>query len=143
MSSREFLQQRFRLFYFFGQNWISLAGAVITTSSAATLIAFWVYEFVLAGPVHPYIGILVYLILPVVFAFGLILIPIGILWHRHRLRARNEIPEILPPVNFSSPGVRHTMLWVGGLTVVNVLIMGTASYSGVTYMDSTKFCGQT
>lgn len=143
MSSREFLRQRFRFFYFFGQNWISLAGAVITTSSAATLIAFWVYEFVLAGPVHPYIGILVYLILPVVFAFGLILIPIGILWHRHRLRARNEIPEILPPVNFSSPGVRHTLLWVGGLTVVNVLIMGTASYSGVTYMDSTKFCGQT
>lgn len=97
MSLIDSLRKQFRLFYFFGQNWISLAGAVLTTSSAATLIAFWFYEFVLAGPVHPYIGILVYLILPVIFAFGLILIPIGILLHRRRLHARNEIPEILPP----------------------------------------------
>ena len=143
MSFTDSFRKQFRLFYFFGQNWISLAGAVITTSSAATLIAFWFYEFVLAGPVHPYIGILVYLILPVIFAFGLILVPVGILLHRRRLHSRNEIPEILPPVHWNTPETRHTLFWVGGLTVVNVLIMGTASYSGVSYMDSTQFCGQT
>lgn len=143
MSFTDSFRKQFRLFYFFGQNWISLAGAVITTSSAATLIAFWFYEFVLAGPVHPYIGILVYLILPVIFAFGLILVPVGILLHRRRLHSRNEIPEILPPVHWNTPETLHTLFWVGGLTVVNVLIMGTASYSGVSYMDSTQFCGQT
>jgi nitrate/TMAO reductase-like tetraheme cytochrome c subunit len=143
MSLRETFRKQFRPFYYFSQNWISLTGAILTTSSAATLIAFWFYEFVLAGPVHPYIGILVYLILPGVFAFGLILIPVGILRHRHQLRARNEIPEVFPTVSINSPRVRHTLLWVGGLTVVNILIMGTASYSGVSYMDSTQFCGQT
>ncbi|HUL17373.1 MAG TPA: NapC/NirT family cytochrome c [Terriglobales bacterium] len=143
MGSADFLRDRFRLFYFFGQNWISLAGAVLTTSSAFTLIAFWFYEFALSGPVHPYVGILVYLILPFVFAFGLVLIPIGIFLHRRRLRALNQIPSVYPHVNLSSPGVQHTALWIGGLTFLNLLIMGTASYSGVTYMDSAKFCGQT
>jgi hypothetical protein len=143
MSAIEFLRKQFRFFYFFSQNWISLVGAVLTTSSAVTLIAFWVYDFVLAGPVHPYIGVLLYLILPVFFVLGLILIPLGIILERRRLRTLGEIPSIYPQVNFSSPRVHHALTWVGGLTFVNMLILGTASYSGVTYMDSVQFCGQT
>jgi NapC/NirT cytochrome c family, N-terminal region len=143
MSPREFLRQQFRFFYFFAQNGISLAGAVVTTSSAVTLIAFWFYEFVLIGPVHPYIGVLLYLILPVFFLLGLILIPLGMILHRRRLRALNQIPSIYPRVDLSSPQVQHTFFWVAGLTFVNFVIFGTASYGGVTYMDSVQFCGQT
>jgi NapC/NirT cytochrome c family, N-terminal region len=143
MSSRDILRNQIRLLYFFGQNGISLTGAVLTTSSAFTLIAFWFYELVLSGPIHPYIGILFFLILPAVFVLGLILIPIGILLHRRRLRALNQIPSIYPHINLSSPAVQHSLLWVGGMTFVNIIIFGIASYSGVNYMDSVKFCGQT
>jgi len=50
---------------------------VLTTSSAITLIGFWMYDFMLPGPPHPYVGILLFLILPGVFVLGLILIPVG------------------------------------------------------------------
>ncbi|HUI75411.1 MAG TPA: NapC/NirT family cytochrome c [Candidatus Acidoferrum sp.] len=143
MSSRDFFRTQVRLLYFFGQNWISLTGVVLTTSSALALLIFWFYELVLAGTVNPYIGILAFLILPVIFAVGLILIPVGIVVHRHRLRALNQIPSVYPQINLGSAGVQHALLWVGGLTFVNMIIMGTASYSGVSYMDSPKFCGQT
>jgi len=75
------LGQRFRSWaqpiYFLGQNTITLVGAVITTSTALTTIAFWFYDIFLPGPPHPYIGVLIFLILPGIFVMGLLLIPIG------------------------------------------------------------------
>jgi hypothetical protein len=141
------LQQTFRnwirLIYFLGQNPTSLTGAVLTTSSALTLIAFFVYEFLLAGPVHPYIGILIFLILPGVFVLGLMLIPVGIWRRRRKLIARGDLPAEYPKVDFGQPIVRQGFLLVAIATGANVLISGTASYRAVGYMDTTQFCGQT
>jgi nitrate/TMAO reductase-like tetraheme cytochrome c subunit len=141
------LQQTFRnwirLIYFLGQNPTSLTGAVLTTSSALTLIAFFVYEFLLAGPVHPYIGILIFLILPGVFVLGLMLIPAGIWLRRRKLIARGDLPAEYPKVDFGQPMVRQGFLLVAIATGLNVLIAGTASYRAVGYMDTTQFCGQT
>ena len=39
--------------------------------------------------------------------------------------------------------VRRTVEWVAFATVLNLLIIGTASYRGVEYMDSVSFCGTT
>lgn len=143
MTLRETFRSWLRLLYFLGQNPITLTGAVLTTSGAITLVAFWFYDFFLTGPPHPYIGILLFLILPGVFVFGLVLIPIGILLRRRGLKARGELLDIYPEINLRQPVVRHGLFLVGGLTFLNVLIFGTASYRGVAYMDSTQFCGQT
>lgn len=143
MSSETTVQVLAKLLYHWTGNTISLIGVVLTTSSAATLIAFWAYDFVLPGPPHPYIGILLFLILPSLFILGLILIPIGILLHRRRLRESGEVPETFPSVSLQTPRVRNTLLFVGLLTFLNVLIFTFAAYKGVSYMDTTTFCGQT
>jgi hypothetical protein len=143
MTLRNTIRGWIRFLYFLGQNPITLTGAVLTTSGAVTLIAFWFYDFLLPGPPHPYIGILLFLILPGVFVFGLVLIPIGILIRRRALTARGELLDIYPEINLRQPVVRHGLFLVGGLTFLNVIIFGTASYRGVAYMDSTQFCGQT
>jgi hypothetical protein len=143
MTFRETIRSWARLLYFLGQNPITLAGAVLTTSSAATLIAFWFYDFLLPGPPHPYIGILLFLILPGVFLLGLVLIPVGILLRRRRLLAKGELLDIYPEINLRQPMVRQGFLLVGMATFLNIIIFGTASFRGVAYMDSTQFCGQT
>jgi len=140
---RETIRVSARFLYFLGQNPTTLTGAVLTTSGAVTLIAFWVYDFLLPGPPHPYIGILIFLILPGVFVLGLLLIPIGILLRRRALRRRNELRDIYPAIDLRQPMVRRGLLVVAIATTVNVLIFATASYHGVAYMDSTQFCGQT
>jgi hypothetical protein len=132
-----------RLVYFLGQNYATLLGAVLTTSSALTIIAFFVYEVVLAGPVHPYIGILLFLILPGVFVLGLLLIPVGMWLRRRKLFARGGLPSAYPSVDFGQPIVRQGFLLVGLASGLNLLIIGTASYRAVGYMDTTQFCGQT
>jgi len=143
MSPTQTIRTWLRLMYFLGQNPITLVGAVLTTTGAVTLIAFWFYDFLLPGPPHPYIGILLFLILPGVFIFGLVLIPIGIILRRRRLQARGELLEVYPAINLREPMVRQGVLIVGLASFLNVLIFGTASYRGVAYMDSTQFCGQT
>src|SRR5215472_5180571 len=143
MTIRQTIRSWMRLLYFLGQNPASLAGAVLTTSGAVTLIAFWVYDFLLPGPPHPYIGILLFLVLPGVFLVGLLLIPTGILLRRRRLKAQGELQDVYPAVSLHQPAVRQVFLLVGAATFLNIIIFGTASYRGVAYMDSTQFCGQT
>ena len=143
MRFRETIRSWARLLYFLGQNPITLTGTVLTASGAVTMVAFWMYDFILPGPPHPYIGILIFLILPGIFVIGLILIPIGIVVRRHALRKRGELLDMYPAIDLRRPLIRHVFLAVGIATFVNVLIFGTASYRAVNYMDTTQFCGQT
>lgn len=143
MTLRETIRSWIRLLYFLGQNPITLTGSVLTTSAAATLIAFWFYDFLLPGPPHPYIGILLFLILPGIFVLGLALIPAGILLRRRRLKAQGELLDFYPAINLRQPMVRQGLFLFAAATFLNVIIFGTASYRGVAYMDTTQFCGQT
>jgi hypothetical protein len=143
MNLRERIREWSQPIYFLGQNPITLTGAVITTSTALTTIAFWFYDIVLPGPPHPYLGLLVFLILPGIFVLGLLLIPLGIWLRRRSLRVSGKLPGIVPAVDLGLPVVRRTLEYVAAATVLNLLIIGTASYRGVEYMDSVSFCGTT
>jgi hypothetical protein len=143
MSLRGRIRDWSQPIYFLGQNPISLTGAVITTSTALTTIAFWFYEVFLPGPPHPYIGILVFLALPAIFVLGLLLIPVGIWLRRRSLRGSGDLPGVFPAINLRLPVVRRTLEWVALATGLNLLIIATASYRGVEYLDSTNFCGTT
>jgi nitrate/TMAO reductase-like tetraheme cytochrome c subunit len=143
MSPQSTAKDWARPIYYLSQNTLSLIGVVLTTSSAITLIGFWIYDFVLPGPPHPYVGILLFLLLPGIFLLGLILIPIGIYFRRRKLRAAGELPSIYPAIDMKAPMVRNGLMFVGLATFLNILIFGFASYRGVSYMDTTTFCGQT
>ena len=143
MTLRERIAQWFRPAFYLGHNAVTLTGAVLTTSAAITLLSFWVFEIVRGGPIHPYAGIVFFLILPGVFAAGLLLIPLGALWRRHKLRVRGELPDIYPQIDFRSTLLRRAFALVSLATFLNIAILGTASYRGVEYMDSVQFCGQT
>ncbi len=131
-----------RLVFFFCENPISLTGTVLTTASAITLAWFWLLELTSPHPMHPYTGILFFLVLPGIFFAGLALIPLGMLLRRRRLRRAHTVPAEFPKVDLSSPVMRRGLYTVLGATALNILILGTASFKGVEYMDSTQFCGQ-
>ncbi len=130
---------------FLSQNWVTLLGAVLTTTSAISMIAFWVFEIVVGGGAltYPYAGIILFLALPAVFVIGLLLIPIGAGWRHHRLWARGELPKKYPELDFNDPGYRRATALVGYLTLINIVIFTVASYRGAQYTDSVRFCGNT
>jgi nitrate/TMAO reductase-like tetraheme cytochrome c subunit len=132
-----------RPFLFFGNNPISLIGGALTSASAMVLIGFWIVDiFGHGGSSNPYLGILFELCLPALFVFGLVLIPIG-MWRRHRyLLKLDRLPAVYPKIDFADPVFRHGIDFVIVATVINFIIVGTASYRGVAYMDTVSFCGQ-
>jgi len=143
MNLQERLRDWLQPIYFLGQNPLTLTGAVITTSTALATVAFWFYDIFLPGPPHPYAGLLVFLILPGVFVLGLLLIPLGIWFRRRSLIESGKLPGVFPAIDLGLPVVRRTLEYVAVATALNLLIVGTASYRGVEYMDSTNFCGKT
>jgi nitrate/TMAO reductase-like tetraheme cytochrome c subunit len=144
MSQFGKLEKVLRPVLFYGNNWISLIGGALTTSSAFVLIGFWVVSiFGHAGPTNPYVGIVVDLCLPGLFVLGLLLIPLGI-WLRHqKLKAAGQLPSVYPQIDLKDPVFRRGIEIVLAATFINFVIVGTASYRGITYMDSPNFCGQT
>ena len=127
---------------FLGSNPITLVGAVLTTSAALTMIGAFVIEATRARPLHPYAGIAFFIILPALFVLGLLLIPIGLIRRRRQLRAKGELPTEYPAVDLRQGALRRGLLMVGAMTLVNVALLSAATYQGVSYMDSTEFCGQ-
>jgi hypothetical protein len=131
-----------RPLFFYGNNWLSLVGGAITTASAMVLIGFWVVGFFGHGASsNPYLGIIFDLILPAIFVVGLVLILVGIFWRRSYLAATDQVPSLFPEVSLKDPVFRHALDIVVVATFVNVVIVGTASYRGVAYMDTVSFCG--
>jgi hypothetical protein len=116
------------------RNPLSLSGAILATASAAIIVTLLLLEL-FGGEVNPYAGLLVFLILPGVFVLGLVLIPIGILRRPGRAVA-------FPILDLNLERHRTRFLGFAILTFVNLVILGTATYRGVEYMDSPRFCGQ-
>lgn len=126
---------------FFGNNPLSLFGGAITTASGITMVTYWWIELLGHSTINPYLGIIFFLILPALFIFGLVLIPIGIFVRRRRLQKAGLIPSIFPRVDLNDRTFRHGIDIVLIFTVVNMLVVSIASYRGAAYMDSPEFCG--
>src|SRR5262245_21920579 len=128
---------------YLGNNPISLAGAILTTSTAVLLIAFWIYMFLARRPVLPYNGIVFFFIVPALFILGLLLMPIGGLLRRRRLKKEGKLPHVYPTIDLRQPMLQRALAWVVFLTFVNASLMGVATYKAIEHMDTVEFCGQT
>ncbi len=127
---------------FFGNNPTSLAGGAITSASGITMISYWLIGLFGRPNDNPYLGIIFFLILPALFIFGLALIPIGVFLRYKALRKTGKIPLAFPKIDLNDRIFRHGLDIVLVATIVNLLVVATASYHGAAYMDSPQFCGQ-
>src|SRR5579863_4833320 len=118
-----FSKNRLAPLIYLANNWISLIGVVVVT----TATVFWLFllPFTLRGEItHPYIGILVFLLLPVVFILGLLLIPAGIALRR----ARGQAPPTFPPLNWQNLDFRRLLLFIAVTTFLNLVIASQLAY---------------
>ena len=138
---QKFREDWLRPALFFGNNPISLAGGAITTGSGVTMMSYWLAQLTGHLSNNPYLGIIFFLILPALFILGLALIPVGILVRRRKLQKAGQIPAEFPRIDLNDRIFRHGLDIVLVATVVNFLVVATASYHGASYMDSAQFCG--
>jgi hypothetical protein len=115
---------------------------VLTTISAVLFVVVLLADL-LGLHTNPYQGVVFFLVLPVLFVLGLLLIPLGA-WIEHRRRAAGKPPTSVewPRLDLNDPRQRTAAVIVFGLTMANIVIVSLAAYKGVEYMDSVAFCGQ-
>lgn len=121
-------------------NTISIVGAgIAAVSFGAILFLFLVETF--AETTTPYLGIINYIVFPVVLFAGLLLIPIG-MWREHRRRARFHALPSLPHVDLNIP--HHRRMFVLSVSVIAgfLLFTGVGSYHAYEFTESVTFCGK-
>ncbi len=131
-----------RPYVYLSSNSLSLVGVIFVTAASV----LWVYllpVFLNGMAGDPYTGILIFMGLPSLFLLGLIIIPLGIIVRGRRERRKGIYPASFPPLDFKNRDWRRLLLFIGVTTAVNVVIGGQLVYSGVNYMDSVTFCGET
>jgi len=119
------------------RNPISLIGIVVATATAGVFLVLLALDL-LGYLANPYIGMILFVVIPVAFVAGLLLIPIGV--HRARRQAPGVVHD-WPVLDLRDPQKRSVVVAVLTLTFVNVLIVSIAAYGGVHYMETTGFCG--
>ena len=114
---------------------VGATGAVLATLGGS-LFALLVLLSLIGVPFNQYIGIFIYIVLPSVLVLGLILIPIG------RWRVVHRYPDGKPPkFDLTNPRHQKRLVVVLGLSVLNVLIFGVATYEAFHLSESNEFCG--
>jgi len=127
---------------YLSNNWISLAGTILVTT--ATIFWLFLLPVTLRGETtSPYIGILVFLVLPGPFFAGLIMVPLGMWLKRKRSGRAGIYPPEFPALTWRNRELRRLVYFVGATTIANIAIASQLTYGAVNYMDSVTFCGQT
>ena len=116
------------------QHWVSL----LSSALVATALLSWLFVLPLQIRGHasnPYVGIIVFLVLPFVFFTGLILVPIGIYLSKRRIR------EGFTQTKFDRRAALWRIVWFFVVvSAVNILIGTQLIYRAVTYMETPQFC---
>jgi hypothetical protein len=124
-------------------NWISTAGAIMAVITALVILFLLILNF-LANITNPYVGIFIYMVLPPVMVFGLILVPVG-MWREWRRWLRGEKASELkwPYIDLNQRSHRNAFIVFLAGTVVFIIISAVGSYQAYHFTESVTFCGKT
>ena len=124
-------------------NRLSYGGAALALLALAAIVFLFLVT-TLAGGAAPYAGLVIFLLLPAVLLFGLLLIPLGMLLERRRFRRTGaySIPRF-PVVDLNDPRQRAAaaIFAVGSVVLLFLSVFG--SFQAYEATESVAFCGST
>ena len=121
---------------------VALVGAVIATVGAVAFLTLLAGDL-LGMFTNPYAGLVIFIAVPALFVFGLLLIPVGLWRQRLALRRDPSTPVDWPVIDLRHRRVRAIVIGVTAMTVVNATLVLLAAQGSLHYMESPEFCGQT
>ena len=116
-------------------HWVSMLGVALVTTAG--------FSWLFAAPTelrghtsNPYIGIVLFIIIPVVFVAGLMLIASGLFLARRRVEK-----GLLTAANRQTY-LRRLAIFFAATTAINIVIGTQGTYRAVEHMETAQFCGQ-
>ncbi|MEJ2091819.1 MAG: NapC/NirT family cytochrome c [Syntrophobacterales bacterium] len=118
-------------------NWVGLFGLILAACSLFAALFLIIIDF-LHGFRTPYMGILIYLIVPSFAWFGLIIAGVGT-WLELRRRKKPAAAEV--PVEVSDRRRRRNLVVALAFTVIFLMLSSIGSYRAFEVTESPGFCG--
>lgn len=120
-------------------HWISMLGVALVTTAGFSWL--FVLPIQLRGNTsNPYIGIVVFILIPVIFIFGLALIALGVFLARRRIE---PIEQGLLAGPARQAYIRKLVIFFGLTSAANIIIGTQGTYRAVQHMETAQFCGET
>ena len=126
------------------RHWIGLVGAVIALVAVVLMLSLVAIQMTgFRG--GAYLGIVTYMLLPMLFAFGLVLIPVGVLRKRKidaaAVAHHQPLAPGLPIIDLNNERTRGFVLASVLVGLISMVVLAGATYQGVHVMESVAFCG--
>ena len=125
-----------RAFY----NWISLTGFIITANSLILILVLFVFS-ILSAQNNTYLGLFIYIILPVFLVLGLILIPLGV---GIAVRKKKTTPQGEGPWPIIDLNQRQHWGTIVKIFLITMIFLGASAmgtYRAFQFSESVEFCG--
>jgi hypothetical protein len=124
-------------------NIISLIGTLMMVVSLLFIVALLVMQ-AMGFEGGAYLGILTFVVLPMMFLAGTGIVPLGIWLQKRRdakAAAQGRPIGHLPVIDLNRESTRGVLLGFIALSVPVIALAAGLTYKAVHYMDSTEFCG--
>ncbi|MEI6677678.1 MAG: NapC/NirT family cytochrome c [Mariniphaga sp.] len=123
------------------KNLITIAGSTIAIVSLLIIILLFVISSLLDSA-NSYLGIFIYMVLPTLMFFGLMLIPIGMIRAKRQEKSRMEGSKDYPLWDFNKPSTRNAaaIFLVG--TICLAILSSIGSFQAFHITESNEFCGK-
>jgi nitrate/TMAO reductase-like tetraheme cytochrome c subunit len=122
-------------------NWTTLAGAIIALVSLSMILFFFAISSLIEQ--RPYIGLIIYIIIPVFLVIGLILIPIGMYIRIRKDRKQKTIfTGEWPQINLNDIRHRNAFFIFSIGSAIFLFLSSVGSYEAFHFTESVTFCGK-
>lgn len=116
-------------------HWLSMAGLALVLTAIVTWLIFLAAEM-RSEAENPYIGIALFVVIPLILLVGLILTPIGVFLGRRRAAAR-----LREGIVYRGHAARRLVIFLLIVTAINLTIGSQATLHAVHHMETRQFCG--
>ena len=122
-------------------NWTTLVGAIIALVSLSMIVFFFVISSLTTQ--RPYIGLIIYIILPVFLILGLLLIPIGMyLRIRKERKEKTIVATEWPHIDLNDIRHRNAFFIFAIGSAIFLFLSSVGSYEAFHFTESVTFCGK-
>jgi len=121
-------------------NWLSAIGFILSLNALLIMIILFIISLTVESS-NTYLGIFIYIVLPVILVIGLILIPIGMFTSRKKARL-TQTSQKWPVLDFNNKKTQRSIIIVSVFTIVFLVVSAMGSYQAFHYSESVEFCGK-
>ncbi len=122
-------------------NPVSLAGIFLIVMSATVGLPLVLMDF-FAKKTNPYAGLILYMVLPVVAALGILVVLFGMAWERRRRVVRGMAAWQYPQLDLNNPAHRVTIFGLLAAGVALLVMASLTGYQAYNFTESVQFCGE-